>query len=115
MSEEDKYIVYRCQSRGTQCYSFLSKNKFQSNSEGYKRYYGQGSPRIYDKFYDELKRGDWTQERARTATMIKQYFKGEFDCQKRFPKGDNEESFPPLRVLKLPKEGLALIQLQLWP
>ena len=61
---------------------------------------------IYDKFYDELKRGDWTQERARTATMIKQYFKGEFDCQKRFPKGDNEESFPPLRVLKLPKEGL---------
>jgi hypothetical protein len=61
---------------------------------------------IYDKFYDELKRGDWTQERARTATMVKQYFKGEFDCQKRFPKGDNEESFPPLRVLKLPKEGL---------
>ncbi len=38
--------------------------------------------------------------------MIKQYFKGEFDCQKRFPKGDNEESFPPLRVLKLPKEDL---------
>ncbi len=61
---------------------------------------------VYDKFYDELKRGDWNQERARTATMIKQYFKGEFDCQKRFPKGDNEESFPPLRVLKLPKEGL---------
>ena len=58
---------------------------------------------VYDKFYDELKRGDWNQERARTATMIKQYFKGEFDCQKRFPKGDNEESFPPLRVLKLPK------------
>ena len=61
---------------------------------------------VYDKFYDELKRGDWNQERARTATMVKQYFKGEFDCQKRFPKGDNEESFPPLRVLKLPKEGL---------
>ena len=34
------------------------------------------------------------------------WHKGEFDCQKRVPKGDNEESFPPLRVLKLPKEGL---------
>jgi hypothetical protein len=61
---------------------------------------------IYDKFYDELKRGDWTKERARTATMIKQYFNGDFDCKKRFPKGENEDSFPPIRVLKLPKEGL---------
>ena len=55
---------------------------------------------------DELKRGDWTKERARTATMIKQYFNGDFDCKKRFPKGENEDSFPPIRVLKLPKEGL---------
>ena len=37
--------------------------------------------------------------------MIRQHFKGDFDC-KRFPKGDNKESFSQLRVLKLPIEGL---------
>ena len=53
-----------------------------------------------------LKRGDWTQKRDRTAHLIRQHFKGDFDCKKRFPKGDNKESFPQLRVLKLPIEGL---------
>ena len=62
---------------------------------------------IYDKFYEELRRGEWNLEKARTATMIKQYFKGEFNYQKRFPKGENEEAFPPLRVLKLPKQDLS--------
>ena len=38
--------------------------------------------------------------------MIGQYFGGEFSCQKRFPQGNNEKPFPPIRVLKLPKEGL---------
>ena len=61
---------------------------------------------IFQKFYEELKRGDWTQKRDRTAHLIRQHFKGDFDCKKRFPKGDNKESFPQLRVLKLPIEGL---------
>ncbi len=38
-------------------------------------------------FIDELKRGDWNQERARTATMIKTIFlKVSFDCQKKISK-----------------------------
>jgi hypothetical protein len=61
---------------------------------------------IFQKFYEELKRGDWTHKRDRTAHLIRQHFKGDFDCKKRFPKGDNKESFPQLRVLKLPIEGL---------
>jgi hypothetical protein len=56
----------------------------------------------YDKFYEEIRRNEWNKDRSRTGTMIKQFFKGDFDCQKRFPKGESEESFPPLRVLKLP-------------
>ena len=52
--KEDKYIVYKCFSSSRGCISFLSENKFQSNSEAYKRYYGQGSPRIYDVFYDKF-------------------------------------------------------------
>jgi hypothetical protein len=61
---------------------------------------------IYDEFYDELKRVDWTKEKSRTATMIEQYFNGEFGCQKRFPQGNHKHPFPPIRVLKLPKEDL---------
>ena len=67
---------------------------------------------IYDSFYEELKRGDWVKERSRTATMIGQYFGGEFSCQKRFPQGNNEKPFPPIRVLKLPKEGLEKEEIQ---
>jgi len=67
---------------------------------------------IYDSFYEELKRGDWIKERSRTATMIGQYFGGEFNYQKRFPQGNNEKPFSPLRVLKLPKEGLEKEEIQ---
>jgi hypothetical protein len=60
----------------------------------------------YDKFYDEIRRNEWNKDRSRTGTMIKQFFKGDFDCQKRFPKKESEKSFPPLRVLKLPLTDL---------
>jgi len=56
----------------------------------------------YDKFYEYLRTNEWNKDRSRTGTMIKQFFKGDFDCQKRFPKKENQESWPPLRVLKLP-------------
>ena len=56
----------------------------------------------YDKFYEEIRRNEWGKDRSRTGTMIKQFFKGDFDCQKIFPKKENKDSFPPLRVLKLP-------------
>ena len=34
------------------------------------------------------------------------YFKGEFGIQKRFPKGESEKSFPPVRCLKIPAGDL---------
>ena len=63
---------------------------------------------IYNKFYEELKRNDWKLDRARTAHFIKTYFKGDFNCQKRFPKGENKESYPQVRCLKLPISDLNL-------
>jgi len=56
----------------------------------------------FDKFYEYLRTNEWNKDRSRTATMIRASFKGNFDCQKRFPKKENQESWPPLRVLKLP-------------
>lgn len=56
--KEDKYIVYRCRGFGgdisNQCrgYSFLSGSILQSNSQKYKRYYGQGSPLFYERLFD---------------------------------------------------------------
>ena len=61
---------------------------------------------VYQKFYDELKRSDWRTDRARTAHMMRAHFKADFDCKKRFPKGDNEDSFPQIRVVKISIEGL---------
>ena len=63
---------------------------------------------IYNKLYEELKRNEWKQDRARTAQLIKTYFNGDFTCQKRFPKGENKESYPQVRCLKLPIADLAL-------
>ena len=45
-------------------------------------------------------------DRPRTATLVKTYFKGEFGAQKRFPKGENEKSFPPVRCIKMPATDL---------
>jgi hypothetical protein len=33
-------------------------------------------------------------------------FKADFDCKKRFPKKENQESFPQIRVVKISIEGL---------
>ena len=60
----------------------------------------------YDKFYEEIKRNEWTKDRPRTATLIKSHFKAEFGFQKRFPKGENEKSFPPVRCIKMPADDL---------
>ena len=60
----------------------------------------------YDKFYEEIKRNEWNQDRPRTGTLVKTYFKGEFGVQKRFPKGESEKSFPPVRCLKIPAGDL---------
>ena len=60
----------------------------------------------YDKFYEEIKRNEWTKDRPRTATLIKSHFKAEFGFQKRFPKGDSEKSFPPVRCIKMPADDL---------
>ena len=39
---------------------------------------------IFQKFYEELKRGDWTQRKSiEQLTMIRQHFKGDFDCQEK--------------------------------
>ena len=62
---------------------------------------------VFQKFFEELKRGDWAQKRDRTAHLIRQHFKGDFDCKKRFPKNEgDEESNPQVRCLKLPKLDL---------
>ncbi len=60
----------------------------------------------YDKFYEEIKRNEWTKDRPRTATLIKSHFKAEFGFQKRFPKGESEKSFPPVRCIKMPADDL---------
>tara|TARA_E500000331_G_scaffold236656_1_gene226952 strand:- start:3712 stop:5340 length:1629 start_codon:yes stop_codon:yes gene_type:complete len=60
----------------------------------------------YDKFYEEIKRNEWNKDRPRTGTLIKVHFKGEFGFQKRFPKGESEKSYPPVRCLKIPIKDL---------
>ena len=50
---------------------------------------------IFQKFYEELKRGDWTQKRDRTAHLIRQHFKGDFDCKK-----SNEDNIRSLYLYK---------------
>ena len=61
---------------------------------------------VFQKFYDELRRGDWKADRARTGHMMRSLFKADFDCKKRFPKKENQESFPQIRVVKISIEGL---------
>jgi len=60
----------------------------------------------FDQFFDYIRRYEWRKDSSRTGVMIKNIFSGEFGIQKRFPKGDNTKSFPPLRCLKIPKEDL---------
>ena len=60
----------------------------------------------YEYLYDRIRTRDWTKDRSRTATMIKQYFKGDFNCIKRFPKGESKTSHEPRRCLKLPRKDL---------
>ena len=38
--------------------------------------------------------------------VIKSNFKAEFGFQKRFPKGESEKSFPPVRCIKMPADDL---------
>jgi len=61
----------------------------------------------FDQFFDYIRRFEWRKDSSRTGVMIKNIFKGEFGVQKRFPKGENTKSFPPLRCLKVPKLDLA--------
>ena len=61
----------------------------------------------FDQFFDYIRRFEWKKDSSRTGVMIKNIFKGEFGVQKRFPKGENTKSFPPLRCLKVPKLDLA--------
>lgn len=62
---------------------------------------------VFDKFMDDAKRFEWRKDASRTGIMIKNIFKGEFGIQKRFPKGENTKSFPPIRCLKIPTLDLA--------
>ena len=57
-------------------------------------------------YYIQISTIDWTKDRPRTATLIKTHFKGEFGFQKRFPKGESDKSFPPVRCLKMPADDL---------